>query len=191
MFGPERTTGHRIAGRAVVAHEILVWSNPELVSVLAGSTGLIAAVIAVLGDLATGGGVRRRLRSRDVDPREFVSAGAFGLVGAAAIPVQLLLANVGFLSSVAALGIVLVEFGAAAAVLGVVTEREHWTWAPTSAFLLAFPAVPTVVLTLDLITLDGTVSPWLPLLFGVPPATLAAVGFVVGFKLDGGSFRGE
>lgn len=183
VFGPDRTPTQRAAGRAVVAHETLAWGGPAVLGGAGLVSGILGLLLGVLGDLATGGRLRRWIRRPRVDGRQgpwtlgavsvvLLSSSVHVVVGEPGEPLGEVLAGTLAFAAITAGG------------LGVATARDHWSGLPLAAFLLALPIYPTSMAVFDVG--GGSILA----LWALPAVPLAVLAFVVGFKLGGGNFRG-
>lgn len=184
VFGPERTPTQRTIGEAVVAHETLVWGGPAVL----GSVGLVSGVVGLLlgaiGDLATGGRLRRWIRRPSVEARQrrwtlvgvavvLLATAVYVVLGEPSEPLMTILGGT--------LGLAAIAAGS----LGAATARAHWSGLPLAAFLLALPIYPASMTVFDVG--GGSILA----LWALPAVPLAVLAFVVGFELGWGNFRGD
>lgn len=184
VLGPERTPTQRVAGQVVVAHESLAWGGPPVLFGVGILSGLLGLFVGGLGDLATGGRLRRWIRRPSVDDRQRPwTLGAVSVVLLAS-SLHLKLGEPGEpLPTIAGgtLGLTAIAAGA----LGVATARDHWTSLPLAVFLLALPIYPASM-AVFVVAGSSVLSLW-----GLPAVPLAVLAFAVGFTLGGGTFRGD
>lgn len=184
VFGPERTPTQRAAGQAVVAHETLAWGGPGVVFWAGVVAGIVGLLLGVIGDLATGGRLRRWIRRPSVDARQRPWT-----LGAVAVVLLASAVHVGLGEPseplVEITGVTLGLVAITASGLGVATARDHWSGLPLGSFLLA---LPIYVMSMAVFDVGGGS---ILALWALPAVPLAALAFVVGFKLGGGNFRGD